>query len=352
MANEYRSPGVREGGGTKLEHRRDSRARPWWASRAVVLVLLGQQTACATGHPIDGTLAGTARSWRRSGETQAAATAWSDVPSEDLEVTNLRRAATLPWTDGGRCVVEESSQPWPVLAERCFHSLDHERVRFRDITGRCAVASAGAAAVGVGLCVLAAPEIVVGAVIITGVVVVGFAIKEALDAYELTRGRPEVRPLPETRPVPDTQRRPKPETAGQDWPPPLPPEPLERECRRRCEAVPVPHRGGDDAHNTCADTFPPNRYPGKDVLVDGKHFDALQVGVRVLWEIKTDQFDTYSDFLQEQVVAAQIEEFKEERDIARACGYGFSVGVSSDAHKVALEREDGTFDIVVTGCKR
>ena len=32
-----------------------------------------------------------------------------------------------------------------LLAERCFYALDHDRVRFRDITGRCAVASAGAA---------------------------------------------------------------------------------------------------------------------------------------------------------------------------------------------------------------
>ncbi|WP_386962736.1 hypothetical protein [Archangium violaceum] len=39
---------------------------------------------------------------------------------------------------------------------------------------------------GLGICVLAAPEIVVGAVIVTGVVVVSFAIKEALDAYELS----------------------------------------------------------------------------------------------------------------------------------------------------------------------
>jgi hypothetical protein len=30
-----------------------------------------------------------------------------------------------------------------------------------------------------------------------------------------------------------------------------------------------------------------------DVLVAGMSFDALQVGVRVLWEIKTHQFDTY-----------------------------------------------------------
>jgi hypothetical protein len=291
----------------------------------------------------------------------------ANAPSEDLEVANLRRAATLPWTDGGQCVVEEASQPWPVLAERCFHALDHERVQLMDTTGRCAVASAGAIAVGVGLCVLAAPEIVVGAVVIAGVVVVGFAIKETLEAYELSRGRPEVRPVPGSRPVPETRplpepkpapqepqtkRRPKPEPAGQDWPPPLPPEPLDRGRRRRCEAVPVPHLGGDDAHNKCADKFPPNRYPGMDARVDGKHFDALQVGVRVLWEIKTDQYDTYSDFIQEQVVRDQIEEFKEERDIARACGYGFRVGVSTEAHKAALKRVDNSFDIVVTGCKR
>ncbi|WNG42617.1 hypothetical protein F0U61_53185 [Archangium violaceum] len=277
--------------------------------------------------------------------------------------------------DGGQCVIEEASQPWPVLVERCFHALDQERVQFRDTTGRCSVASAGAAAVGLGVCVLAAPEIAVGAIIITGVVVVGFAISEALEAYE-KRGRPQVRPpptlpvpetqpVPEARPVPETKpapqepqkkRRPKPEPAGEDWPPPLPPEFLDRECRPKCEAVPVKHRGGDDAHNKCADKFPPNRYPGKDVLVNGKHFDALQVGVRMLWEIKTDQFDTYNAFLKQQVVADQLEEFEEESRIALACGYGFTIGVSTEAHKAALmaamEAEGWRFRIVVTGCKR
>ena len=70
-------------------------------------------------------------------------------------LANLQRAATLPWTDGGRCAVQEASAPWPELAERCFHALDHDRVEFHDLTGRCAVASAGAAALGVGVCVLA-----------------------------------------------------------------------------------------------------------------------------------------------------------------------------------------------------
>jgi predicted Rossmann fold nucleotide-binding protein DprA/Smf involved in DNA uptake len=72
----------------------------------------------------------------------------------------------------------------------------------------------------------------------------------------------------------------------------------------------------------------------------------------VLWEIKTDQFDTYSDFLQEQVVREQVPEMLEERDIAAACGYGFVVGVSSEAHQAALKDRADTLDIVVTGCKR
>ncbi|ATB35724.1 hypothetical protein CYFUS_001138 [Cystobacter fuscus] len=64
---------------------------------------------------------------------------------------NLQRAATLPWTDGGRCAVREASEPWPVLAERCYQALDHDRIEFHDLTGKCSVASAGAAAVGLGV---------------------------------------------------------------------------------------------------------------------------------------------------------------------------------------------------------
>ncbi|WP_375768582.1 hypothetical protein NR798_44040 [Archangium gephyra] len=74
-----------------------------------------------------GTLTGR-RSWRRGGGAQAAA----EVLRQDLVVTNLRRAAKLPWTDGGQCVVEEAGQPWAELVERCFYALAHERVRFSD----------------------------------------------------------------------------------------------------------------------------------------------------------------------------------------------------------------------------
>ncbi|KFA90931.1 hypothetical protein Q664_25560 [Archangium violaceum Cb vi76] len=348
-----------------------SRSRPWLVSRALVLAVLVLQAACATSYPMGGTLTGR-RSWRRGGGAQTAA----EVPREDLVVTNLRRAAKLPWTDGGRCVVEAASQSWADLAEQCYYALDHERVRFRDTTGRCSVASAGAGALGIGRCVLAGPELLVGAVVVVGVVAVGFAISEALEAYE-KRGRPQVRPpptlpVPETRPAPETRpvpevrpvtetkpappelkkkRRPKSKPEGQDWPPGPAPEPTDRERERKCEAIPVLHKGGNKAHNRCADSYPPNRWPGKDAEVAGKSFDALQVGVRVLWEIKAEYFDEYSDFLKKITVDREIEELTVYRDIAEACGYSFRVGVISEAHKAALLKEDDNFDIVVTGCK-
>jgi hypothetical protein len=268
-------------------------------------------------------------------------------------LANLQRAAQYPWTDDGQCVVREASNPWPVLAERCFHALDRGRVRFRDVTRRCAVASTGAEVAAVGLCVFAAPEIVVGAVVVISAVVVAAAIQEGIDAYQRDAARERAKPQSQTQPSREQERvanrEPKPEGLGRDWLPPASADPTERP---ECKPIPVRHAGEDDPHNECADRFPPNRYPGMDVLVGGKRFDALQVGVRVLWEIKTHQFDTYTDFLRDQVIRDQVLEMQEERDIAAACGYGFVVGVSSAAHKEALLRQDSSLKIVVTGCKR
>ncbi|RKH45600.1 DUF6310 domain-containing protein [Corallococcus sicarius] len=278
--------------------------------------------------------------------------------SRNPRIANLQRAAVLPWTDGGRCVVREASQPWPLLVEKCYRTLDHDRIEFHDTTGRCTVASADAAAVGLGFCVLAAPEIAVGAVVVLGVVVVGVAIKEALDAYELRHASPEEAGTSRGTKVAsreaEAQRKPKlkPEPAGQDWQPPVPPVPVDRTGRASCEPVPVPHAGEDVPHNECADKFPPNRYPGMDVLVNGIRFDALQVGVRVLWEIKTHRFDTYNGFIREQEIEKEIVQLAKERDAALACGYDFVVGVSTDAHRLALLKQEPTFKIVVTGCKR
>jgi hypothetical protein len=124
------------------------------------------------------------------------------------------------------------------------------------------------------------------------------------------------------------------------------------ERRPECEPIPVPHAGGDDAHDECADKFPPNRYPGMDVLVAGVRFDALQVGVRMLWEIKTHKFDTYPAFIQEREIEKEMEQIEKEQDAAEACGYGYTIGVSTQAHKEALLERDQSLNIVVTGCKR
>ncbi|MFB1484188.1 DUF6310 domain-containing protein [Corallococcus sp. RDP092CA] len=211
---------------------------------------------------------------------------------------------------------------------------------------------------GIGFCVLAAPEIAVGAVIVLGVVVVGVAIKEAMDAYELRHAYPEEAGTSRGTKVAsqeaEVQRPPKlkPEPAGQNRKPPVPPVPVARTGRASCEPVPVPHAGEDDPHNECADTFPPNRYPGMDVLVGGVRFDALQVGVRVLWEIKTHQFDTYNEFVRQHEIEKEIEQLRNERRVAQACGYDFVIGVSTQAHKDALFALDSSLKIVVTGCQR
>uniref|UniRef100_UPI003204EAFF DUF6310 domain-containing protein n=1 Tax=Corallococcus coralloides TaxID=184914 RepID=UPI003204EAFF len=245
-----------------------------------------------------------------------------------------------------------------MLVERCYPALDHDRVEFRDTTGRCTVASAAAATVGIGFCVLAAPEIAVGAVIVLGVVVVGVAIQEEWDAYELRHHYPEEAGTSRGTKVASrdavTKPKPKlePEPAGQGRQPPVPPVPVDWTGRASCEPVPVPHAGEDDPHNECADKFPPNRYPGMDVLVGGVRFDALQVGVRKLWEIKTHQFDSYNAFVQDQEIAKEVIQLKKERAAAAACGYDFVVGVSTQAHKDALREEVPAIDVVVTGCAR
>ncbi|WP_370457329.1 DUF6310 domain-containing protein [Corallococcus sp. AB038B] len=245
-----------------------------------------------------------------------------------------------------------------MLVERCYPALDQDRVEFHDTTGRCTVASADAATLGLGLCVLAAPEIAVGAVIVLGVVVVAVAIKEEFDAYELRHLYPEETGASRgTKVAPReavAKRKPElePEPAGKNWKPPVPPVPVDRTRRASCEPVPVPRASKDGPHNECADRFPPNRYPGMDVSVGGVRFDALQVGAWVLWEIKTHQFDSYNIFVQGREIEDEIKQLTKERDIAWACGYEFLVGVSTEAHKLALLTQDSTFKVVVTGCKR
>jgi hypothetical protein len=278
-----------------------------------------------------------------------------EAPSPRL--ANLQRAALYPWTDDGHCAVREASNEWPVLAERCFHALDRDRVRFRDVTGKCAVASAPAAAaavpMAVALCVFASPAVITGAVIVTGTVVVAAAIQEGINAYQRNAFRERAKRTAQTRPSsqqePVTKREPTPKGLGRDWLPPISSDPSERP---ECRPIPVRHAGEDVPHNECADKFPPNRYPGMDVLVNGERFDALQVGVRVLWEIKTHRFDTYPDFIRRREIEKELEQIQRERTAAAACGYGFVIGVSTQAHEDALLEADFSLNVVVTGCKR
>jgi hypothetical protein len=271
-------------------------------------------------------------------------------------LANLQRAAALPWTDDGRCAVEQASHPWPVVVERCFHALETRRIRFRDTEGRCAVASTDAATLQtmIAFCLLAQPQLAVGAVVVIGAVVVAYAIHEALVAYQLKGSHPgEAKPAPvtkpETEPVtqePMTNRTPKPEQSPPRTDPPVPLEPP-RPGRPECTPRPVPHLGGDALHNLCADKVPQRDFPGSDVLVNGKSFDAVQLRARVLWEVKTDNFDSYSTFLKGQVVKNEVTELRRERDLAIACGFDFRVGVRSAAHRDALLKEDPSLKILV-----
>ncbi|NOK13751.1 hypothetical protein HNS30_32360 [Corallococcus exercitus] len=263
---------------------------------------------------------------------------------------NLHRAASLPWTDNGRCVVRESAQPWPVLAERCFRALDQERVRFIDRSGRCTVASAEAATLGIGLCVLAAPEVVAGAVIVAGVVVVAVAIKEALDEADWPEASEHSIPVQRIEAAEResaANRKPSPQSSGQDLLPPSPRDPFERDRRPECRPVLGPPRGGNEPHNECANKIPSNSTPGFNVLIIGKHYDALVLSRRTLWEVKTDDFEKHSPRSRSFFVNMKLPELQREAKLARECGYDFVIGVRSKAHLTALKVADPSLHVVI-----
>ena len=205
--------------------------------------------------------------------------------------------------------MQYASDPWATVVEKCFHALDTSRIRFHDTERRCPVASADAASlqVMVGMCLLVQPQLVVGAVIVIGAVVVAVAIHEELKAYQLRGSTPKkTDPTVVTKPVaepasqePIEDPAPEPRTSPPRKDPPIFID--DGTKRIKCVAVPVPHLGGDALHNRCADAVPLNGFPGRDVLIDGKRFDAVQFGTRTLWEIKTDNFDSYSESFQEFV---------------------------------------------------
>jgi len=93
--------------------------------------------------------------------------------------------------------------------------------------------------------------------------------------------------------------------------------------------------------------MPNNSFPGGDVYVNGKNFDALQLTTRTLWEVKTDDFDIRSLHSQNFFARVKLPEIKREKILAEACGYKFIVGVRSPAHKAALLALDPDLTIVV-----
>jgi hypothetical protein len=185
-------------------------------------------------------------------------------------------------------------------------------------------------------------------VVVIGVVVVAVAIKEELDAYERSasreRGRPKTQTRPSTQQEPMANGEPTPRGLGRDWLPPISSDPSERP---ECRPIPGPPRGGSDPHNSCADKIAGNNFPGLNVFVNGKHFDALVLATRTLWEVKTDNFDIHSPRSQAFFAKVKLPEIRREARLAKECGYNFVVGVKSAAHKAALEKLDKTLTIVV-----
>jgi hypothetical protein len=109
----------------------------------------------------------------------------------------------------------------------------------------------------------------------------------------------------------------------------------------------VPPKGGNKLHNKCADGIKFNAYRGANALVNGKAFDALQVVAGMLWEVKTDNFDTYPLELQDIVLRKHVRDFLVERELARACGFDFRVGVRSATHKAMLETVEPRLEGVI-----
>jgi hypothetical protein len=117
----------------------------------------------------------------------------------------------------------------------------------------------------------------------------------------------------------------------------IPPDDPDR--RPQCVPQPIcPHRGGDAHHDLCADREPPNRYPGCDVLLNDKLFDALN-GNGEMWEVKTDAWSKYSPFLRNVTVAAHMTEALLEHDIAFACRYPFVLAIADASLHDVLSRK-------------
>jgi hypothetical protein len=145
----------------------------------------------------------------------------------------------------------------------------------------------------------------------------------------------------------EAQPRPTKAEAREPVPQKQPASALTQEDDPKCKPIPVPHLGGNDPHNECADKIPNNSFPGWDVFMNGKNFDALQLATRTLWDVKTDDFDKHSSHSRKFFIKMKLGEIQREKRLAEECGYGFVVGVRSEAHKTALLFADPSLKVVV-----
>ena len=114
-----------------------------------------------------------------------------------------------------------------------------------------------------------------------------------------------------------------------------------------CELIPIGfHKGGDPVHDFCADTVPPNMYPGSDICVMEKNFDAISGNI--LWETKTNNWDNANAFVRGQVVQDYISDAEKESSIARGCGFGYNFLVGDPRYTTLLLATEPAFQPALT----
>lgn len=113
----------------------------------------------------------------------------------------------------------------------------------------------------------------------------------------------------------------------------------------KCVPKPVcPHWGEDTLHNTCADKVLLNEFPKCDALVKNKLFDA-KFG-NTLYEVKTDDWDTYSEPLKQFTLKQQVKTAHHEYGIAQSCGYDFEFVVGDAEQATVLTEAVKPLDVV------
>ena len=119
-----------------------------------------------------------------------------------------------------------------------------------------------------------------------------------------------------------------------------------------CVRKKVPHGGGHDLHDMCADTLPGNVVSGSDLYVappgeKGWKFDAYTPDDNTLWEVKTDRYERGSEWLKYRRLNDQVDEFQRQAYIANKCNHGFKVSVSDLEQALLLQEILGPVGIDV-----